>query len=203
MIAAMAAALPAYQRVALRGLLRERATDPLLRLLGNDAAPLSALLHNTATPTVIRGGEYSNVVPTEITVELDGRVLPGKTPGDLVRELEALAGDLARFELVHEEPAPRSEPDLTLYPMLAEILRERDPGSVPVPALLPGYTDARHFARLGIQTYGFLPMRLPKEISVNLIHAPNERVPEEAIRFGTDCVVEAIQRYPAALMGST
>ncbi len=81
--------------------------------------------------------------------------------------------------------------------MLAEILRQKDPEGVPIPALLPGYTDARHFARLGIQTYGFLPMRLPKEISVDLIHAPNERVPVEALRFGTDCLVEAVERYPA------
>ena len=69
---------------------------------------------------------------------------------------------------------------------------------VPIPALLPGYTDARHFARLGIQTYGFLPMRLPKEISLDLVHAPDERVPAEALRFGVDCLVEALDRYSAS-----
>jgi acetylornithine deacetylase/succinyl-diaminopimelate desuccinylase-like protein len=199
MLAAMAEALPPYERLALRGLAREPATNPLLRIIGRTAAPLDAILHNTATPTVIRSGGSSNVIPTEISVELDGRVLPGQRPEDLVRELEDLAGAFAEFELVEAEPPPPAEPDLALYPMLAAILRRRDPDGVPIPALLPGYTDARYFGRLGIQTYGFLPMRLPTEITVDLIHAPDERVPAEAIRFGTDCLVEAIRQYPSTL----
>jgi acetylornithine deacetylase/succinyl-diaminopimelate desuccinylase-like protein len=199
MLAAMAEALPSYERLALRGLAREPATNPLLQVLGRTAAPLDAILHNTATPTVIRSGGSSNVIPTEISVELDGRVVPGQRPEDLVRELEDLAGSLAEFELVEAEPPPSAEPDLTLYPMLAAILRRRDPDGVPIPALLPGYTDARYFGRLGIQTYGFLPMRLPTEITVDLIHAPDERVPADAIRFGTECLVEAIREYPSTL----
>jgi acetylornithine deacetylase/succinyl-diaminopimelate desuccinylase-like protein len=198
MVAAMAEALPAHQRIASRALLSERLTDRLLDLLGKDAAALDALLHNTATPTVVRGGESTNVIPTEFTVDLDGRVLPGQTPADLVRELKGLVGELAEFEVVHAEPAVPAEPDLTLYPMLAEIIRREDPDGVPIPALIPGYTDARYFAQLGIQTYGFLPMRLPKAITVDLIHAPDERVPAEAIHFGAGCLVDAIRRVSAA-----
>ena len=195
MVSAMAEALPAHQRVALRPLLLPAFTDRLLDLFGKDADSLDPLLHNTVTPTRVRGGESGNVIPAEVTADLDGRVVPGQTPQDLVRELEQLAGDVAEFELVQEEPPARAEPDLTLYPTLAEIIRSRDPDGVPIPALIPGYTDARHFARLGIQTYGFLPMRLPKDITLDLIHAPDERVPSDAIRFGTDCILEAIRRY--------
>ena len=77
------------------------------------------------------------------------------------------------------------------------------PAACPIPALIPGYTDARYFARLGIQTYGFLPMRLPKDITVDLIHAPDERVPAEAIRFGADCLVDAIRRFRRLDSGSS
>ena len=95
------------------------------------------------------------------------------------------------------EPAVTAAPDLALYPMLAEIIREREPGGTPMPTLIPGYTDARHFARLGIQTYGFLPMRLPPHITTALIHAPDERVPADAVEFGASCVYQAIRRYSA------
>ena len=61
--------------------------------------------------------------------------------------------------------------------------------------LLPGYTDARHISRLGIQTYGFLPMRLPPQIGTSLVHAANERIPAETLEFGTNCLLDVINRY--------
>ncbi|MGH3440804.1 MAG: M20/M25/M40 family metallo-hydrolase [Nitriliruptorales bacterium] len=197
MLQAMAGALPIHERLGLRGVTVPALTDRLLDLFGKQAQSLDPLLHNTVTPTVVHGGRSTstNVIPTEITVELDGRVLPGQTPHDLVRELDALFAGVAEFELVEAEPPGRAQADLTLYPVLAEIIREHDSGGAPMPTLVPGYTDARYFASLGIQTYGFLPMRLPQHITTALIHAPDERVPAEAIEFGAECVYAAIRRY--------
>ena len=195
MLATIANALPLHQRLALRPLLTPVLTDRVLSLLGKDARLLDPLLHNTATPTVIRGGGRRSVIPTEVTVELDGRVVPGQAPCDLVRELEEVAPGVATFEVVREEPAAPAKPDMTLFAMLGDIIREQEPSAVPFPFLLPGYTDARYFGRLGIQTYGFLPLKLPRSFPSGLVHAPNERVPADAVRFGAECVHEAIRRY--------
>src|SRR5262249_15491276 len=145
--------------------------------------------------TGVRGGTASNVIPTELSVELDGRVLPGLTTADLLAEAESLAGGLATFELVSEEPAAPANPDLSLMPLLIDVLTERDPGCVPIPMLLPGYTDARYISRLGIQTYGFLPMRLPPAVGTSLVHAANERIPAETLKFGTSCLLDVIHGY--------
>jgi acetylornithine deacetylase/succinyl-diaminopimelate desuccinylase-like protein len=195
MLRAMAGVLPLHERLALRPVLVSALTDRLLDLFGKDGDSLDPLLHNTATPTVLAGGGSTNVIPTEVSVELDGRVLPGQTPRDLVRELEGLVDGAADFEIVSEEPAARAHADLTLFPVLADIIRELEPQGTPIPMLLPGYTDARYFSRLGIQTYGFLPMRLPKHITTALMHAANERIPADAVAFGSECVYEAIRRY--------
>jgi acetylornithine deacetylase/succinyl-diaminopimelate desuccinylase-like protein len=65
-----------------------------------------------------------------------------------------------------------------------------------VPLLQPGVTDARFFAPLGIQTYGFVPLRLPPEFKfLQVVHAADERVPASALEFGAEAVFRALQRF--------
>ena len=198
MVSAIADRLPLLERIGLRATLVPRLTNRVLDLFGDDGRALYPLLHNTATPTVINGGDSTNVIPTEITLDLDGRLLPGQRPADLIRELDALAPGRVRYEVVREEPAVPAEPDMTLLSTLGDVLRDHDPAGTPFPVLLPGYTDARHFARLGIQTYGYLPLRLPRTITMALIHGPDERVPVDALRFGVACLKDTLRQISTA-----
>ncbi len=151
-------------------------------------------LHNTASATVVRGGYAHNVIPGEVSVDLDCRLLPGFRPDDVFRELRALAGVEIEFEVVRYDPGPPA-PDQTLFDTLAGILRELDPQARPVPLLLPGVTDGRFFARLGIQTYGFLPMQLPPEMRfLELVHGKDERIPVDALEFGTSAIRRLLER---------
>jgi acetylornithine deacetylase/succinyl-diaminopimelate desuccinylase-like protein len=180
MIEQVAAELPAPAGVVLRGLLDRRVTDRLL---------------DTVNATIVRGGEKINVIPAEATVELDGRVLPGFAAHDLLLELQALIGADVELDVMRHDPGP-PEPDLGLYDLLAGVLREADPSGTPVPLLLAAITDARHFSRLGIQTYGFLPMQLPKDLRfTQLLHAADERVPVDAVEFGTQAIRAVLERY--------
>jgi acetylornithine deacetylase/succinyl-diaminopimelate desuccinylase-like protein len=64
-----------------------------------------------------------------------------------------------------------------------------------VPLLLSGVTDGRFFSRLGIQTYGFLPMLLPEGFNfTQTIHGADERIPVDAIEFGANAIFRALQR---------
>ena len=47
----------------------------------------SALLSNTVTPTVLRAGSKTNVIPGSAEAGFDGRTAPGQTKDDLLREL--------------------------------------------------------------------------------------------------------------------
>jgi len=110
----------------LRGLLNPRLTDRTLGLLGSKGRAFDPLLHNTVAATIVRGGEKINVIPSEVTVELDGRLLPGYTPTDLMAELRRLVGDDIEFEVIRHDPGP-AEPDMGLFETLAGVLREADP----------------------------------------------------------------------------
>ncbi len=198
MVESIAAELPSPLAFPLRGLLRPNLTNRLLDLLGERGRVFDPLLHNTATANVISGGEKINVIPGEVSVELDCRLLPGFGPGELFAELRALGGSGMELEVIRYDPGAAA-PDLGLFDLLGETLRELDPQAKPIPLLLPAVTDGRFFAALGIQTYGFLPMQLPEEMSfMELIHAENERLPAAAMDFGTRAIERVLARYGQA-----
>lgn len=83
-----------------------------------------------------------------------------------------------------------------LFGLLSDVLREADPEAIPIPYMLAATTDARFFAKLGIQTYGFTPMNLPPEINVlRSAHNADERVPFACVEFGAEVMYRTVQRY--------
>ncbi len=195
MVEAIADELPPPLALPLRGLLKPALTDRTLDLLGDRGRLFDPLLHNTASPTIVSGGHKINVIPDEVTIELDCRLLPGYGPEDVFGELRAHSGVEMEFEVVRHDPVA-AEPDLALFGMLSDTLRELDASARPVPMLLPGVTDGRFFSRLGIQTYGFLPMQLPEDLRfMSLIHAPDERLPVASMDFGTRAIERALERF--------
>ncbi|MEN9936402.1 MAG: hypothetical protein RLZZ387_2981 [Chloroflexota bacterium] len=190
------AALPLHQRVPFSQVLNPVLAGGVLRLLGPQGRIIEALLRNTVSPTIVRaGGAALNVVPSEATVDIDLRLLPGFTPEDAIGELRPLVGPGVALEVLSFEQGPATV-DMGLFGTLAGVLREADPGGTPTPLMIHGVTDARFFARLGIQTYGFLPMQLPPDFSFwDTLHAADERIPVAAVGFGADAIYRALQRF--------
>ena len=149
MIETIADAMPRSQGTVLRRLTTPALTDRVLRLAGSQAARVfDPLLHNTVSPTIVRGGVRVNVVPSEVELTLDGRVLPGFDADDLVRELRDLLGPDAEIRVDSFDPYPGGI-DLGLFELLAAAVRAQDPAAIPIPYVTMATTDGRHFARLG------------------------------------------------------
>jgi acetylornithine deacetylase/succinyl-diaminopimelate desuccinylase-like protein len=194
-IEAMWRALDEPMRGKMAALLDHARTDQVLDELGPLSRTLDSVLHNTVNATIVSGGLKVNVIPSELQVQLDGRLLPGFGPDDMVRELRAVIGHDAEIDVTLVGP-PQPEVDLSQFELFAGVLREADHGCVPIPYLLSGATDGRHFAMLGITTYGFLPLNVPPDFNWSpTIHAADERVPVSAVEFGGECVYEAVMLY--------
>jgi acetylornithine deacetylase/succinyl-diaminopimelate desuccinylase-like protein len=191
----IAAELPRPKRDLFLATLKPRLADGALRAMGEEGRRLEASLRHTVNATIIRASDKINVVPSTIEVELDTRALPGFAPEQVMGEVRDLIGDDVELELIRHDPGPPA-PDLTLYELLAGVLRELDPEGIPVPFMQPGVTDARFFAPLGIQTYGFVPLRLPVDFDfLSVVHAADERVPVSALEFGAEAIFRALQRF--------
>jgi acetylornithine deacetylase/succinyl-diaminopimelate desuccinylase-like protein len=179
----------------LRQLLKPTFTNRVLKLLGKRGQGFEPLFRNTVNATVVHGGEKFNVIPSEIALELDGRLLPGFSPKEFMAELRQIIGDEVELEVIRHDPGP-AEPNMGLFSLLSEILQEADPAGKPLPLLLSATSDARFFSRLGIQTYGLLPMKLPPDFNfIQAIHAEDERIPAESVAFGAEAIYKVLQRF--------
>lgn len=194
MYGAIAENVPFPTSQILRLMLHPSLTARMLSLMGSQRQQFDSLLRHTVSPTIVQGGHKINVIPSEVSLQLDGRLLPGYQPQDLINELHALLGNDAEIKILHYDPGPPTA-NMALFDTLADILRQADPDGVPIPLVLPAVTDARHFARLGIQTYGFLPMQLPPDFNFSAtIHAADERIPAAALDFGTAAIFQLLSR---------
>jgi len=195
MLESIAAALGGVSGLLFRQLTNPLLADRLVKTLGPRVALFAPLLHNTVSPTMLHASDKVNVIPSEIELGLDGRLLPGFQPEDMTRELRALLGDDFDLEIVMFDPGPAA-PDMGLFDTLGAVLRELDPEGIAVPLVMSGVTDARFFSRLGIQTYGFTPLKLPEDFNfIRTIHAADERVPVDALDFGAQAIFKAMQRF--------
>jgi acetylornithine deacetylase/succinyl-diaminopimelate desuccinylase-like protein len=195
MIESIAKALGGVSGLLFRQLNNPLLARPVLKALGSRLALFTPLLHNTVSPTMLTASDKVNVIPGEVELGLDGRLLPGFQPADMERELRLLLGADFDLEVAMFDPGPAA-PDMGLFDTLGAVLHELDREGTAVPLVLSGVTDARFFSKLGIQTYGFTPLKLPDDFSfTHIIHAADERVPAEAVEFGTQAIYKAMQRF--------
>jgi acetylornithine deacetylase/succinyl-diaminopimelate desuccinylase-like protein len=160
------------------------------------ARGLSALLSNTASPTVVAAGAKINVIPDVAEVQIDGRTLPGQTDADLVRELGELLGPEIEFEIVKSAPPTVTQPvESPLYDVIEREVKRREPDAVVVPYLVPGFTDAKYFTQTGARWYGFAPVRIEKGSGIrfaDMFHGHNERVPIAGLHWGADLLYSIV-----------
>jgi acetylornithine deacetylase/succinyl-diaminopimelate desuccinylase-like protein len=151
---------------------------PLSRIVG-------ATIRDTANPTMLSAGYKANVIPSSAEAVVDCRVLPGREEAFL-REVDDLLGPDVTREWVTNLPPVETPYEGPLADAMAAALRTEDPEARTIPYMLSGGTDAKHFAELGMRCYGFAPLRLPPDLDfASLFHGIDERVPVDALTFGT------------------
>ena len=172
-------------------LVRLEAVHPLARAL------VEPLLSLTFTPTMIEASKKRNVVPAVCEITVDSRLLPGQSPEEARRLLDAVLGrDGWEYELIEAQGGTRSEVGGPLWDAVTSFVAESEPGAEVVPIGCAGFTDS-HWLRdaFGTAAYGFFPMRtMDPELAARLVHSADERVHVDDLRLGVDFLRHAARR---------
>ncbi|MBX3205623.1 MAG: M20/M25/M40 family metallo-hydrolase [Labilithrix sp.] len=201
----MARELPAPQRHVLRRLTTPQVAALILDYLIRDPGQrrsFGAMLSNTASPTVVRAGSKVNVIPGRASVEIDGRTLPGQSESAFLQELRrALGEEPASLEVLRSLPPVEAPATTPMFELLAATLARHDPSGVALPYLIPGFTDAKAYTRLGTICYGFAPVRFDPTHEISfaaMYHGHDERVPVDGLGWGLRILHEAVSRFAGA-----
>ena len=158
--------------------------ETLVEEFGDAARMIGAALRNTLNPTMLNAGYKVNVIPTEATAHVDGRFLPGYED-EFWATFAELCGEDVTYEALSHQPPWETPYDGELVDAMTRSLLAEDPDALIAPYLLSAGTDAKHFRKLGMRSYGFVPLRMPEDLDfATLFHAVDERVPLEGLAFG-------------------
>ncbi len=165
--------------------------DATIARFGVAARMVENTVRNSTRPTVLSAGYKVNVVPGLAQAQVDTRVLPG-TEDTFLGEIDRLLGPGVRREFLTDQAPVQARVDSPWFDAMAVALRAHDPAAVVVPYCMGGGTDAKAFAKLGIECFGFAPLRLPEGFDYRaMAHGVDERVPVDGLRFG----VEVLDRF--------
>jgi acetylornithine deacetylase/succinyl-diaminopimelate desuccinylase-like protein len=183
-------------------LIEEIKADPTwekLQLLPTDdftKVMVRAMTRNTAVPTIVHGGHRINVIPGEIVLDVDGRVLPGVEPANFVAQVRELLGpDVIVEPTSAGSSGIEADPDSPFFDTIRAVIGDLDPEAAVTPYLVPGGTDAR--ALPGVKVYGFAPGRYDPPMMV-AAHNHDERISVESLAFQTRALFDIVTRSCSA-----
>jgi acetylornithine deacetylase/succinyl-diaminopimelate desuccinylase family protein len=161
------------------------------RLVEREAARLAAQVHPLTGPAsynvgVISGGVRTSIIPSECTVGVDRRIIPGQTVADAVTDLEGL---LSQVLAARPGARPKSSVDVEYEPFevaeslpLCDVLSQAAADVCGRPTCFTGLratTDAVFFGEAGIPTVVFGPGSLAQA------HRPDEYVEISQVQQAT------------------
>jgi acetylornithine deacetylase/succinyl-diaminopimelate desuccinylase-like protein len=144
-----------------------------------------SVLRTSISPTLIRAGFRSNVIPSEADAYLDVRALPDEDMDKICAELRRIIAD-PNVEVVPTERKGRpagaaSRIDTDMFRALETAQQRLFPSAVTLPSMLTGATDMAQLRARGVQAYGFGPIVDEKDREVGSAHTDDERIPEGSL----------------------
>lgn len=144
----------------------------------------SAVVRNTVTPTVLRAGSKTNVIPQEAEADLDCRAFPEMQPSELLHDVMKIVGDpRVEIETTRDSRGSFSPIDTDLWKAIERTLKLAEPEAAFIPYQSAGGTDSGFFRGKGAVCYGVDPYFATEE-EWDTVHGNDERIRVDCLDWG-------------------
>jgi carboxypeptidase PM20D1 len=170
-------------------------TAPLIKkkLLADHSK--AAGLRTTTAVTMMKGSSKSNILPTQASVVVNFRILPGETWETVLARVKNIVNDeRVGFEVfMKNNPSKVSGTDSKGYKWISQTIREFEPDTLVAPYLVMGGTDSKYFYLLTDSVYRFLMIKLTPDVQ-KTIHGIDEHIKIEDYIEGIQYFHELIRK---------
>ena len=153
-----------------------------------------ALLRNACAITRLTGSDKINVVPPEVSAEIDCRLLPDQDPEAFLTELRGVLGDEIEVETIFSFTPAESPADTPLFAVLEATTLAHLPNALVAASVSTSFTDSHFLRDLGLTAYGYTPIAVPAADRGGQ-HGNNERISVENLRRGVAMMRDILQQF--------
>ena len=176
----------------MRAILLPSPDQAAIARLSNDYV-YNSLMHTTCVATMLSAGHAPNALPQRAEANVNCRILPGHTPGEIRKQLEAVfAEPKLKVELATEgitsgeDEVSVTPPPLNkeVFDALHRITEQMWPGTPVIPEMETGASDSKATMAAGIPSYGFSGMGIDEDD--DRAHGRDERLGVESYYTGVE-----------------
>ena len=141
--------------------------EELIEEFGSAARMLSAVIRNSANPTVLDAGYKVNVVPGTASAQIDGRFLPGYED-EFFATMAELLGEGIEVDYLSRQHAGRDAVRGRHRRAMTSSVLAEDPDALVAPYLMSGGTDGKNWAKLGMRLLRVRAAAAPRRSGLHL-----------------------------------
>jgi acetylornithine deacetylase/succinyl-diaminopimelate desuccinylase-like protein len=152
----------------------------------------NSTMRTTCVGTMMQAGHAPNALPQKAVANVNCRILPGHTPGEIRAKLaDVIADPKVTVKLVSDSPTDSTENEKSIVPpplnkevfdSLRDVANVMFPGVSIIPEMETGASDSKLTMSAGIPTYGFSGMGV--DTDDQRAHGKDERIRAESFYTG-------------------